>query len=155
MILIQNIYYMLSYAYQVLQLQGLSEMELESFDNAQKLCAEILIKGINVQIKRGLKRDYAIRNETLSSVKGKIDVSGSIKTQSVIRRQLVCNYDEFTTDTELNRILKTTLILLLKGDITSVQKKEIRKLLIFFAEVSETDVYMIDWNKHYNRNDQS
>ena len=100
MILIQNIYYMLSYAFQVLNEQGPKEVDAEVFDNAQRLCAEILIKGISVQIKRGLKRDYVPKTETLSSVKGKIDVSDSIKTQSIIRRQLVCNYDEFTTDTK-------------------------------------------------------
>ncbi len=155
MILIQNIYYMLSYAYQVLQEQGLKEMDLESFNNVQQLCAEILIKGINVQIKRGLKRDYTPRTETISSVKGKIDVSDSIKTQSIIRRQLVCSYDEFTTNTKLNQILKTTLILLLKGDTTDTQKKEIRRILIFFSDVSEADIHSIDWNTHYNRNDQS
>lgn len=155
MILIQNIYYMLSYAFQVLSEQGPKEVDAEVFDNAQRLCAEILIKGISVQIKRGLKRDYVPKTETLSSVKGKIDVSDSIKTQSIIRRQLVCNYDEFTTDTKLNQILKATMSLLLRGDITSSQKKAIKKLLIYFSDVQETDLHNIDWNMHYNRNDQS
>lgn len=155
MILIKNIYYMLSYAYQVLNEQGLKEMDLESFDNAQQLCAEILIRGVNIQIKRGLKRDYVPKTEMLSSVKGKIDVSDSIKTQSVLRRQLVCNYDEFTTNTELNQILKSTMLLLLRGDITGAQKKAMKNLLVFFSDVSETDIHSIDWNMHYNRNDQS
>ena len=155
MILIQNIYYMLSYAFQVLNEQGPKEVDAEVFDNAQRLCAEILIKGISVQIKRGLKRDYVPQTETLSSVKGKIDVSDSIKTQSIIRRQLICNYDEFTTDTKLNQILKATMSLLLRGDITSSQKKAIKKLLIYFSDVQKTDLHNIDWNMHYNRNDQS
>ena len=155
MILIQNIYYMLSYAFQVLNEKEIQKVDAEAFDNAQRLCAEILIKGISVQIKRGLKRDYMSHTETLSSVRGKIDVSDSLKTLSILRRQMVCNYDEFTTDTELNRILKTTLQLLLKEDITKSQKKEIKKLLIYFADVQETDIHFINWNMHYNRNDQS
>lgn len=155
MILIQNIYYMLSYAFQVLSEQGPKEVDAEVFDNAQRLCAEILIKGVSIQIKRGLKRDYVLQTETMSSVKGKIDVSDSLKTQSIIRRQLVCNYDEFTTDTKLNQILKTTMLLLLRGDITNAQKRELKKLLVYFADVSETNLHSIDWNMHYNRNDQS
>ena len=155
MILIQNIYYMLSYAYQVLNELSPKDMDAEVFDNAQRLCAEILIKGVSVQIKRGLKRDYIPKTDTLSSVKGKIDVSDSIKTQSVLRRQLVCNYDDFTTDIVLNRILKTTLVLLLKGDITGKQKKEIKKLLVYFADVREINIHTINWNMQYNRNDQS
>ena len=42
MILVKNIYYMLSYAFQVLKDQGIREVDIESFDNVQKLCAEIL-----------------------------------------------------------------------------------------------------------------
>lgn len=155
MILIKNIYYMLSYAYQVLREQGIRETDVESFDNVQKLCAEILIKGVTVQIKRGLGRGYIPETETLSSVRGKIGVSESLKTQSIIRRRLVCTYDEFSTDTKLNRIIKTTLMILMKGDITPAQKKEIRKLLVFFDEVNLIDVHTIDWNYNYNRNNQS
>ena len=42
---------MLSYAFQTLKEQGVREVDIESFDNVQKLCAEILIKGVNTQIK--------------------------------------------------------------------------------------------------------
>ena len=155
MILIQNIYYMLSYAYQVLRDQGVRDVDVESFDNVQKLCAEILIKGVTVQIKRGIGRDYIPETETLSSLRGKIEVSESLKTQSIIRRQLVCTYDEFSTNTQLNQIIKTTLKLLLRADITPLQKKEIRKLLVYFEAVDETDIHNIDWNYNYNRNNQS
>lgn len=155
MILIQNIYHMLAYAFHVLNEQGLKQVDAEVFDNAQRLCAEILIKGVSAQIKRGLKRDYVPYNETLSSIKGRIDVSASIKNLSVIRRQLVCSYDKFTTDIILNRIIKSTLILLLKSELTGKQKKEIKKLLIYFADVEEIDVRSIDWNIHYSRTDQT
>lgn len=155
MIPIKNIYYMLSYAFQSLQSQGLNEVEVETFDNVQKLCAEILIKGVNVQIKRGLGREYISKTETLSGVKGKIDISDSIKTQSLLRRQVSCTYDDFSINTTFNRIIKSTFLLLLRADIKPSQKKEIRKLLVFFEGVSEIDIYSIDWNYHYNRNNQT
>ncbi|MBR3354455.1 MAG: 5-methylcytosine-specific restriction endonuclease system specificity protein McrC [Oscillospiraceae bacterium] len=155
MILVKNIYYMLSYAFQVLKDQGIREVDIESFDNVQKLCAEILIKSVNIQIKRGLNRDYIPNNEALSSVRGKINVSDSIKTQTVIKRQLVCSYDEFSVDTKLNQIVKSTLELLLRSDIGLSQKKEIKKLLVYFEPVSVVSPYDIDWNYHYNRNNQS
>ena len=155
MILIKNIYYMLSYAYQVLREQGVRDTDVESFDNVQKLCAEILIKGVTIQIKRGLGRDYIPETETLSSVRGKIGVSESLKTQSIIRRQLVCTYDDFSTNTKLNQIIKTTFILLLRADIKPAQKKAIRNLLVYFDGVSQVDIHTIDWNYNYNRNNQS
>ena len=54
MIRIQNIYYMLSYAFQVLNEQGYKQVATEEFDNVAELCAAILIKGVSLQIKRGL-----------------------------------------------------------------------------------------------------
>ncbi|MBR3564123.1 MAG: 5-methylcytosine-specific restriction endonuclease system specificity protein McrC [Clostridia bacterium] len=155
MIPVKNVYYMLSYAFYLLKEQGIKEEDVESFDNIQKLYAEILIKGVTHQIKRGLNREYIPVLETLSAVRGKIDISASLKSQTLMRRQLVCQYDEFLPNTELNRIIKTTLMILLRSEITGKQKKEIRKLLVFFEDVDETDVFHVKWNHHYNRNNAS
>ena len=58
MIPIRNIYYMLSYAFQVLSEQGYKNIETEQFDNVAELCAAILSKGVSLQLKRGLGREY-------------------------------------------------------------------------------------------------
>ncbi len=58
MIPIRNIYYMLAYAFQVLNEQGYKDVATEEFDNVAELCAAILTKGISVQLKRGLSREY-------------------------------------------------------------------------------------------------
>ena len=54
MIPIQNIYYMLSYAFQVLNEQCYKNIATEQFNNTGELMAAILEKGIAIQIKRGL-----------------------------------------------------------------------------------------------------
>lgn len=92
MIRIQNIYYMLSYAFQILSEQGYKRVATEEFENVGELCSEILIKGISSQIKRGLGKEYISREETLSSIKGKINLSSSIKEQTTIKKQLVFRY---------------------------------------------------------------
>ncbi len=46
MILIQNIYHMLSYAFRVLNEQGYKHIATEKFDNTAELCAAILSRGI-------------------------------------------------------------------------------------------------------------
>ena len=48
MIPIQNIYYMLSYAFQVLNEQGYKSVATEHFENVADLCAAILIKGLSL-----------------------------------------------------------------------------------------------------------
>ena len=92
MIPIQNIYYMLSYAFQILNEQGYKNIATEQFHNTAELMAAILEKGIAVQLKRGLYKEYIPQTEALSSLRGKIDIAESIKTQTVLRKQLICAY---------------------------------------------------------------
>lgn len=155
MIPVQNIYYMLAYAFQVLNENGYKDIATEQFDNVGELCAAILAKGISVQLKRGLGKEYVSQTEPLSSLRGKIDIAESIKTQSMLRKQLVCTYDDFTVNSYMNRILKSTMELLIRSDISKVRKKDLRKLLVFFGGVDSIDVYDINWRLQYNRNNQS
>lgn len=155
MIPVQNVYYMLAYAFQVLNEDGYRNVATEQFNNVAELCAAILTKGVSLQLKRGLGRDYISETETLSGLRGKIDITESIKTQTMLRRQMVCTYDEFSVNTYMNRIIKTTMLKLLHADIDKSRKKEIRKLLVFFDEVHELDVHTINWKQQYSRNNQT
>lgn len=155
MIPVQNIYYMLAYAFQVLNENGYKDIATEQFDNVGELCAAILAKGISVQLKRGLGKEYVSQTEPLSSLRGKIDIAESVKAQSMLRKQLVCTYDDFTVNSYMNRILKSTMELLIRSDISKVRKKDLRKLLVFFGDVDSIDVYDINWRLQYNRNNQS
>lgn len=155
MIRIQNIYYMLSYAFQVLKEQGYTKCSSEEFENTADLLSAILAKGISVQIKRGLGKEYISVAEPLYSLRGKIDISESIKTQVIMKRQLICSYDDFSVNSYLNQIIKATVELLMHYDIARKQKKELRNLILYFKNVNEIDPFNIDWNIHYNRNNQT
>ena len=155
MIPIKNVYYMLSYAYQMLNEQGYKNLATEDFGNAGDLCAAILIRGISYQLKRGLGREYISETDTISAIRGKIEITESIKNQSMIRSQMVCTYDEFSVNSPLNQIIKSTVMLLLKSDIAKSRKKELRKLMVYFNEVSTVDVRTINWSVNYNRNNQT
>lgn len=155
MIPVRNVYYMLSYAFQVLQEQGYNNISTEDFDNAAELCSAILSKGISLQLKRGLNKNYIETKEPLSAVKGKIDISDSIKTRSIMKSQLVCSYDEFSENSYFNKILKTTGLLLLKADISKSRKKELKNLMMFFVNVDTLNMHNIDWHIRYNKNNQS
>lgn len=155
MIPIRNIYFMLSYAFQVLNEQGYKSIETEQFDNVAELCAAILSRGVSMLLKRGLGREYIEKNESLSAPRGRIEISESIKTRSTLKRQLVCSYDDFSENSYMNRIIKTTMEMLLHADIAKARKKELRKLLVFFANVDSLDVHTINWKLPYNRNNQT
>ena len=132
---------MLSYAFQVLNEQGYKNIATEQFHNVADLCAAILIRGISSQLKRGLGREYITETETLSALKGKINVSESIKTMTMLRNQMVCTYDEFSVNSKLNQIIKATVMLLMHTNISKQRKKELRKQMIFFSEVDDIDLH--------------
>lgn len=155
MIPVRNIYYMLSYAFQVLQEQGYKNIQDEQFENALDMFSSILTKGVTLQIKRGLNKDYQIEKEPLSAIRGKIDITESIKTKIITSTQLVCEYDDFSENSYFNKIVKTTLLLLLKSDISSVRKKEIKNILLFLANVDTLDRNNINWNIRFNKNNQT
>lgn len=155
MIPVQNIYYMLSYAFQVLNEQGYRKIAAEKFHNTTELCAEIIIVAVNRQIKNGIEKEYVPRLDDVVTVRGKINISESIKKQVILRKQLTCEYDEFSVNTYKNRIIKSTMLLLLKSNIKVEQKEKIRKLLLYFSDVNILDVRYIDWNINFNRNNKS
>jgi 5-methylcytosine-specific restriction enzyme subunit McrC len=154
---IRNIYYMLSYAFQTLRETGYRNVAVEDFDNIHDLLAAILIKGVGAQVKRGLHRDYLQREETLAGVRGQILVAKTMKRQSQSQGRLACSYDEFEPDSPHNQALKSVLLLLLRrGNVKPENKKALRKLLLYFSEVSEIMPAAIRWDAlKYHRNNAS
>ena len=155
MIRIQNIYYMLSYAFRVLNEQGYRQVAVEKFENAAELCTEILIRGVSAQVKRGLSKAYMVQAEPLSAPRGKIDISASVKKQTMLKRQLACQYDEFSVNSYMNRIIRTTMDMLLKCSISKDRKKRLRKLLVCFSEVKPLERNSINWKLQFNKNNQT
>lgn len=152
---IQNIYYMLAYAFKILQSQSFEKIATEEFENTAELLSSILIKGISFQIKKGLNKEYVNTVEPLSTLRGKIELSHSIKEQTITQKQLICTYDEFDVNNKLNQIIKTTAYKLMKSEIKTIYKKELKKLMIYFKDVKLLNPYTIDWNIRYNKNNSS
>ena len=151
MIPVRNVYYMLAYAFRALDERGWGDFEAEDFDNAADLCAAILCRGVGLQLKRGLGREYANRTGELSSPRGKIDLSESLRVRTLMRHQAVCTWAELSPDTGMNRILKSTMLLLLRSDAARERKRGLRRLLAYFSEVGEADLAHVDWGMRFDR----
>lgn len=146
---------MLAYAFQTLNEQGYKSIETEKFVNVAELCSAILVRGVSIQLKRGLMKEYLEETESLSSVRGRIEINESIKTRSLLKGQLVCSFDDFSVNAYMNRIIKTTMLLLIRSDISKTRKKELKKILIYFTDVEPLDAHNINWKIQYNRNNQT
>ena len=146
---------MLAYAFSLLRENKIEELcDREEFENTADLLAAMLENGINKLIKRGLNKAYIEEKDSLNCLCGKIDISESIKRQTMIKQQLVCSYDDFTINSYFNQIIKTTIIVLIRSDIGVSRKKSLRNLLIFFKDIDELNPYDINWGQTYNRNNE-
>ena len=152
---VKNIYYMLAYAFQFLNQDQYRGLELESFDNNADLCAALLVKGIEQQLKRFLNREYVTEKDSLSALRGKVEITDSINQMTFLSKKYICSFDEFSIDSKMNRILKSTCTLLIHSEIEKQTKAKLKSLMIYFAPVREIDLHNIDWIFHFNRNNQS
>ena len=146
-ILIKNIYYMLAYAYKALQQEGFEKLGAEKFTNIHDLFAAVLVRGIEHQVKQGLTKEYLKHQRLRKTLRGKVDIIGTLQQMSKRQRNLNCEYEVLTEDNLLNRILKSAAVLLFHhGDVTQDNKKALKKALLFFSNVSDINPLNINWS---------
>ena len=146
---------MLSYAFRILKEKGYKSLETEPFNNVADLFAAIILRGVSLQLKQGLSKEYIVKSEALITLRGKIEISESVKTLSLARKRLVCSFDDYSPNSYMNRIIKTTIVLMLHSDVSKERKKELRKLLVFLGDIELLELRTINWNVQYHRNNQA
>lgn len=156
-ILIRNIYYMLAYAFQELRQNNYAEIEGETFDDIYDLFAEIMARGISYQLKQGLYREYVAKNESMQTIKGKIDINGTIANRVRNNRQIACDYDELSENNVYNQILLSTASLLIRhSDVKKDKKAKLKQLMLFFQNVQSVDLHTIRWSSlRFDRNNRN
>jgi 5-methylcytosine-specific restriction enzyme subunit McrC len=147
-IVIRNVYVMMAYAFRDIRQNGQDRFAGEDFDTIHDLFAEILIRGIGSQVKRGLHRDYRRRSEELATVRGRIDLTRTSTALSTVRGRVVCEFDEYELDTLHNRILKCVMILLIRsGEVSKNRKDALRRLLPYLDSVTQIAPTSIRWDQ--------
>ena len=155
-ILVKNIYYMLSYAFKALRQDTFQKVGAESFDNAENLFAAILSNGIGQQLKQGLYREYVSREDDLPVLRGKLNIAGTVQNKILHRQCLRCQYDELSENNLLNRVLKTTALLLITDNkVNDTYRAALKKELLVFSSVDAVEPNAIRWSAlTYHRNNQ-
>ena len=156
-ILIKNIFYMLSYAFQELRKNNYDEIKGEKFDDVYDLFSEILSRGVSSQLKQGLHRNYVAREDELATMRGKLNMPSTIRLYAHGVKRLDCEYDEYSENNVFNQILKTTMLLLVNHQsVKSDRKRTLRKILPFFANVDKINLHGIKWNAfRFDRNSKT
>jgi 5-methylcytosine-specific restriction enzyme subunit McrC len=156
-IVIRNVYLMLAYAFRAMHSTGTQRIAAEEFDHLHDLLAEILARGVGTQVKRGLHHDYLAQSEELATVRGRIDVTGTVHARTVTRGRLVCDFDDYEIDTPHNRAVKSVIVLLIRhGEVSAQRKDALRRLLPYLDAVTLIAPRAIRWDAlTYHRSNAS
>ena len=111
---IQNIYYLLSYAWNKLRESEIVQAGRLDCANIHDLLAKVLANGVVYVLHRGLDRGYADIDEDINRLRGKIDFAVTMKHHGFHRASLHCRFDDFRYDVLHNQIIKTTIHRLLR-----------------------------------------
>ena len=156
-ILIKNIYYMLTYAFQILRQSNYENVSVEDFEHIHDMFAAILGRGVTQQLKQGLYKEYINQSEELTTMRGKLNLQGTLRNKMQSKQMLTCEYDELSENNLMNQILKTTMYLLVKEKTVKEERRVIlKKCLLFFSKVYDIEPQSIRWDMvYFHRNNKS
>ena len=153
-VVIRNIYYMMAYAFRAIDLKEYERLKTEDFEEVDDLLAAILSIGMATQRRRGYERGYRPEEDDLAGIRGRIDFGQTARNEMARSPKVHCVYDEFTEDTQKNRILKATArILVSSPNVASTRRRDLKRCLVYMEGVSDIESKRVDWKRlKYDRN---
>lgn len=86
-------------------------------------------------VSKGIKNDYIQNEDNINFLKGKLLIDKNIKYNNSNRARFYCEFTEYSQNISHNKILKTTLLKLLKTTTSYNSYSRIMRLLSHFEEV--------------------
>lgn len=126
-------------------IQSMKDFPSKIFNNANLETAQMSIYEIFIEmylketrklVKQGIQLAYVTNQGNLSYYQGKLLINKQLRKNNVHQERFYLEYDQFQADQAKNRIIKATLLKLLKITTSSKNAKQIRQLLVFFEGVS-------------------
>jgi len=145
---------MLVYAFEVLKSKEYERLGREDCEDIYNLLASLLLCGVGSLIKRGFLKSYIRKIEELNAIRGKIDISQSVRKLSLQNAKAVCDFDEFSGNIYFNQVIKTTFLYLQrKPSLQENIKRDITKILMYFNEIDTISISALKWDNFViNRN---
>jgi len=106
---IRNVYYLLSYAWDLLEEARELAVGIEDIPRVEDLLARLLVNGTQRLLRRGIDQGYIPQSDVLATIRGRIDFETSTRRLLLEHGKVQCNFEEFLPDLLHNRILKETL----------------------------------------------
>lgn len=148
-----NLLYMLSMTRKIVgeerDLASIGTQRMPLLEQLIMLFAERTLK----ELRRGIDHCYVTQQENLHRLKGKLLVGQHAVRNSIHKERVYCQFDEFISDTPINRILKASCRRLLSVSSSTLTQKKLREIVFLLDDVSDLEIADHHFsNIHYNRN---
>ncbi|MDD4697652.1 MAG: 5-methylcytosine-specific restriction endonuclease system specificity protein McrC [Fermentimonas sp.] len=138
---IENIYFLLCYAWNKLEEKERVNISIDGKTELLDLFAKILINASRSLLKRGIDKNYIDYAEELTGVKGKIQISQTLKRNLLIKQRTICTFDDFSSNIISNRILVTTIYRLTRTKgLDNELKKELVGILRMLDGIEQIEI---------------
>ncbi len=137
----------------------LHSMDIASLNFQQHVLLDVFIlsfvEKLQALLRQGMIHSYIRQEENLYVIRGKIDIAQQMKQNICHKHRTFCKYDEFISDNLPNRIIKVTLIYLLRFARSNTTKQLLEQLCGIFSDISYVYPADTDWELlHFDRTNE-
>ena len=138
---IENIYYLLCYAWNALDEKERVKVSAEDSTELLELFTKVLINGTKILLKRGIEKNYVSETVEFAGIKGKLELGETIKSGLFLKQRTVCTIDEFSGNILSNRILLSTFYQLIKTvNLDQGLKRQLKPLIWMFSGIERIEI---------------
>lgn len=138
MIPVRNLFVMLAFAWHELAIFDDEHVGSCDFEKPFDVAARLLDAAAGRLLRRGLAIRYAEYEDTGARPRGAIDLARTLRERLTARGQLAYRFDDLTTDTPANRVLKAALRALLhESSVAPEVRMRLRRHVAWLAEVQD------------------
>lgn len=153
---IQNIYYLLCYAWGLPEQREWVKVDADSCPAVLDLLSRLLTKSADVLLKRGIAKEYRTHEEEIAGIKGKLELAQTLKRNRHSEGKTICTLDDLTGDILLNQVVYTSMYRLFgTKDLNDFVRQDLRRTFLRFPKVQIIDISpAIFKNVRLNRNNR-
>jgi len=118
--------------------------DITPLNTQDKDLLEILIlifaRRLASEVRKGLTRNYSRHRDDLARLRGKLDVTRQFTKFAAMPQKLACEFDEFSPDNPLNRLLACATSLLMRRTKSSGTQRLLAEIDAHFSDVSPVTI---------------
>jgi 5-methylcytosine-specific restriction enzyme subunit McrC len=133
---VRNLWLLMLYASDLTRIKGAFDAITEDdVNDLPDLVACLLAYSVERRLRRNLTRGYRHREMVLTRVRGRIDILTTEARRLLSRGEVSCRFDELTSDTPRNRLVRAALDLMVRLVRSDELRQRCRALISSLAEV--------------------